>query len=193
MGILNSIEGYCIRGENRDAFLHLMRFHRMLEKTSRLQCVETSHAWYNEIDLEACTERLRELYRTVLTGGRRARVFGFKEIRYFQLEREELFDLLDLYDLLAPPSAILVNTRNLDDVLRSGWWAKRDPKEWRATIHRFEENMRDYAASHPNRCFHIDYSDVVEKSERLAQMFEFLGERYDPSALQKVLDTPHSY
>jgi hypothetical protein len=193
MGLLNTIDGYLVRGENNQCLDHLRRFYRQLERTRHRQKPDATRPWYNEIDGEDALERLRELYRAMLTGNRDVRVFGFKEIRYPELGRKDLFDLLDFLDLLAPPAAIVHLTRAAHEVAQSRWWATLRPWEVRRQLRRFERRMRVYAARSPERCFHLDYADMVGRTPRLRELFEFLGEPFDEEAVARVLATPHSY
>jgi hypothetical protein len=193
MGLLNAIDGYRIRGENFGCMEELRRFHGLLRDASEKQSPKTTSAWFNEFDPDQGLAELRELHRLLLNADGRARVFGFKEIRYVKMQREELFALLDFLELLAPPSAVIFNTRDVDAVRRSKWWSKMRRREVRRLVGDFERNMRDYCEQRPERCFHIDYDDVVGRTPRVSELLEFLGERLEPEVVEGVLRSRHSY
>ena len=142
MGLLNTIPGYLIRGENDDALRFLYDFHRT--------CVERSNFWpvervrmrtdpfYGIGDFPpaasiAGTRRLA--VETLLRPKADTRVTGFKEIRWWR------HDDLDAYVAwlreVFPGARFLVNTRSHAAVLKSKWWAKGgDKSEHLADIER---------------------------------------------------------
>ena len=193
MGLLNSIDGYLIRGENLNCFEHLRRFKEDLRRTRQREGADTTFAWFNALDEARILRSLAQVQRDVLAVGPDVRVYGFKEIRYIDMKRKEMFALLDFLSQLDPPAAVVFNTRNWDQVRRSKWWAKLSARTVRRRIRRFEGSMEKYMAAHPERCFRIDYADVVGGTDRVRKLFEFLGEEFDAEAYRKVLQVRHSF
>lgn len=193
MGLLNSIDGYLIRGENFNCFDHLRRFAHDLHRTRERQGPDATFAWFNAIDEKRILERLSELQREVLAVGPGVRVYGFKEIRYIDMPRKELFALLDFLHALAPPTAFIFNTRDWRQVGQSKWWAKVSARTVRRKINRFENRIEAYHQRHPDRCFRIDYNDVKNGTARVRQLFDFLGEGFDTRKYSQVLNVRHSF
>ena len=198
MGILNSINGYQIRGENNNSFYHLYRSFRALERSSRLSTNVTTNPWYNQFDLELLKSHIGRFVKSTLCGDGSPRVYGFKEIRYIPHPSADegmpdyatFADYLDFLRDIFPFCKILFNTRNLADVIESGWWARHKEESQQLIItanqwyDTYSQNNRD--------CFQIDYSDVVKNGTALAELFAFLGEEYCRETMARVLELPHS-
>ena len=125
MGLLNSIPGYLIRGENWDALHHLFLFHRTLEDGSRrwepARLRQRTHPFFGAADfpVKKAHRRTRELVvDTVLRPKDDTRVTGFKEIRWYRDDVEEYVAWLRK---VIPGARLGVNTRSHEEGLRSGW------------------------------------------------------------------------
>ena len=130
MGILNSIPGWLLRGENRHAMRHLYEFHRSgLAEKARVDPVRASqptHPWFG---IEAFPEdvslaHIRALAEaTLLRPEPDTRVTGYKEIRWYD---DDLPDYLDFLRQVFPGARFVLNTRNLEDVAASNYWTHKD-------------------------------------------------------------------
>ena len=198
-GVLNSIDGVLIRGENENAFFHFFEAYRKLLRLKQEHggAILPKQPWYGIglFDESLLLERLRETAKALLLADRIADpavlCYGFKEVLYFELGAD-LEAYWDFLEKLFPNPAFIFNTRNLADVVKSAWWRRRDADELYATLRDFEHRCVDYAKTR-SHCFHIDYDDVRSKGVRLAELFDFLGAEYDPAIIDAVLATPHSY
>ena len=198
-GVLNSIDGVLIRGENENVFFDFFEAYRKLQrlKEKHVGAILPKQPWYGIglFDETLLIERLRDTARAILLADRMADpavvCYGFKEVRYFEVgaDFEAYWGFLEQ---LFPNPAFIINTRNLDDVVKSAWWKSWDTEELLATLRDFETRCVEYAKTRSN-CFQIDYDDVRGKGVRLAEMFDFLGAEYDPEVIDAVLATPHSY
>lgn len=202
-GVLNSIDEYLIRGENRQCFFGLYRYWKALEVTHGVmrkspQCGAT-HPWWNDVAVDDVLERLRALARFTLCKERTPRVFGFKEIRYVPdddpwqgfSDYAGFADYLQFLKLLFPGCCFVTNTRNIDEVVQSRWW-RADVERSRRVIETAEGWYRQFAAAADN-CFAITYEDVVHSTDRLRELFAFLGEEYRQDRIDAVLRVRHSY
>jgi len=117
--------------------------------------------------------------------------YGFKEIRYLD-EIDSFFDYLEFLKKIFPNVAFIFNTRNLDDVVKSSWFAQEEPEQLKKEIRRLEVMFSQYCEKYDNG-FQITYEDVVSKSQKLKDMFEFLGVKYKPEKIDAILSLPHSY
>lgn len=198
-GILNSIDGVLVRGENQNAFEHLYRMAANLQQSKRehLGAILPNQPWYGigAVDEDDLMSRLRDLARSILLGDRidddTVRAYGFKEVRYDKVG-DRLDGYLDFLRRIFPKPAIVFNTRNLDDVARSAWWKDEDAHRVRQKLCAVERRFRGYAATRPD-CFEIAYEDVVSKGKKLEDLFEFLGAPFLRDRIDTILAIPHSY
>jgi hypothetical protein len=182
MGLLNSIPGYLVRGENWDALHHLFRFHQTLEQGSR------RFFGAGDFPEKRSLEGIRELVLdTVLRPREDTRMTGFKEIRWYHDDVEEYVAWLRR---VFPGARFVVNTRDHEEVRRSGWWAKRP--EHAEALPRVEARILALAASLGDAAYRLHYNDYVADPTVLRGLFEWLGEPFDEDAVRAVLGTRHS-
>ncbi|WP_243060522.1 sulfotransferase [Nocardioides sp. SR21] len=194
MGVLNTIPGYLIRGENRDALHHLYRFHStMLAESSRVprrRVRQPTHPFYGIAGFppERSIRQIRRLASdTVLRPDEDTRVTGFKEIRWYRPDLEEYVAWLQQ---VFPGARFLVNTRNHEDVLKSKWWAEGDDKsEHLADV---ERRILALADSLGDAAYRVHYDDYVADPGVLRGMFEWLGEPFDEASVRETMAVRHS-
>jgi Sulfotransferase family len=193
MGLLNSIPGYLIRGENWDALHHLYAFHRTLEDGSRkwdpARLRQRTHPFYGAGDfpVRRSLAGIRALaLDTVLRPKADTRVTGFKEIRWYH---DDLEDYVAWLRSVFPGARFVVNTRDHDEVLRSGWWAKHP--ENAAALPAIEERILALSDELGDAAYRLHY-DYVADPALLRGLFDWLGEPYDEAAVRAVLETRHS-
>jgi hypothetical protein len=194
MGLLNSIPGYLLRGENWDALHHLFEFHRTLTQGStrwdpaRLR--RPTHPFFGAADFppERSLARLRDLVvETVLRPAPDTRVTGFKEIRWYRDDVEEYAAWLRE---VFPGARFVVNTRDHDEVRRSGWWAKRP--ENAESLPRVEARILALAERLGDAAYRVHYNEYVAEPTALRGLYDWLGEPFDEAAVRGVLATRHS-
>ena len=193
-GVLNSIDGYEIRGENREALFHLYRYHSTLEsecqKNRRSEQLTPRDAWFgiDKYDPELAREKLRQLVtETVFQPSAGTRITGFKEIRWWHKEWNEYFNfLIDTF----PNARFVINSRRFEDISKSKWWSKmEDP---RARMDFFSERLAQIEEKLGDRAYHVNYDDYIANPNRLKGLFEWLGEPFDRARLDSVLALKHS-
>ncbi|MBJ7356740.1 sulfotransferase [Nocardioides sp.] len=192
-GILNSIPGYLIRGENRDALHHLFLFHRTLaDESARVGTNlgrQRTHPFYGigDVPLDRSLTDIRTLVLdTVLRPKKDTRVTGFKEIRWYHPDLEEYVAWLrDVF----PGARFLVNTRDHQSVLKSGWWAEGDHASGLAAA---EAGILALAESLGEAAYRVHYDDYVADPAVLRGMFDWLGEPFDEAAVRAVMERKHS-
>lgn len=202
-GILDAIPGYLIRGENRQALRHLHDFQRVVLKERRAQRRQRrrqglppegttpANAFFgmDGVSRDAVVRGVRRLaLDTLLRPEPDTRVTGFKEIRW---EDEDLPDYVAWLQEVFPGARFLVNTRSLDDVVQSKWWADRP--DARDHLEAVEARLLALAEQLGDAAYRVHYDDYVRDPSVLEPMFAWLGEPYDEGAVRAVLDTPHSY
>ena len=194
MGLLNAIPGYLIRGENWDALAHLYRFHLTLVEGSRRwdpqRLRQRTHPFFGAADFpeRRSLAGTRDLVvDTVLRPKDDTRVTGFKEIRWY---REDLAEYVAWLREVFPGARFVVNTRDHEEVRRSGWWAKR-PENAEA-LPAIEARILALAEALGDAAYHVHYNDYVADPARLRGLYDWLGEPFDEDAVRAVLGTRHS-
>nr|WP_281500881.1 sulfotransferase [Kordiimonas marina] len=184
--LLQSFEGYHIRGENEDALYEIFRAVNRLDTVRQRydvrQPIPEHGPWYgaDEIDINAYADRMVDAFvAEVLRPPENARVVGFKEIRYGELEPDELAAFLDFIRTRFEQVRIIFNTRNWEAVCASGWWRTMDQDEVKEIIGRTDKVFADYAARHGDHSCLLHYDDYVANPEALRPLFELMGEPYD--------------
>lgn len=102
----------------------------------------------------------------------RARLIGFKEVRYFDHEAD-LEDYLDYMRLSFPPSTLIFNKRRPIDVAKSAWW-RDHPADIATEVDRFDARVAAYAARYPNSCITVDYDTYSRDPTALTPLFDLL-------------------
>jgi hypothetical protein len=206
-GLLNSIDGCLVRGENYN-FCHGLFLAYQSVKRAKKEfgkgdgSLTPTSPWYGAAQLseEKFIEDARRLVleQLIPKGSETApNCVGFKEIRYVPAGQDEnllggLPQYLDFLAKLFPKPAFIVLSRNHDQVVNSAWWRSKNPDDVRARLKKFEADMAKYASAKP-WIFPIRYEDLSYGSSRLAAMFEFLGVPFDEQKVNVVLNTAHSY
>ncbi|GAA4669020.1 sulfotransferase [Nocardioides nanhaiensis] len=194
MGLLNSLPGYLLRGENRDAAYHLFRFHQTLaaekERTPAQASRMRTHPFFGIADVplaraEAGSRRM--LLETLLRPKPDTRVTGFKEIRWAQPDLPEYVAWLRR---VFPGARFVVNTRDHAAVLRSGWWAE-DPDAG-AKLARIERGILAIAEQLDEAAYRVHYDEWTADPTVLRGLVEWLGETWDEDAARAVLARRHS-
>lgn len=190
MGVLNTVPGYLIRGENRDALHHLFRFHSTMVAGSRPKLSQPTGPFFGIAGFPA-KRSIRQIRRlvtdTVLRPEEDTRVTGFKEIRWYQADLE---DYVAWLREVFPGARFLVNTRNHEDVLKSKWWAEgEDKSEHLADV---ERRILALAESLGDAAYRVHYDDYVADPGVLRGMFEWLGEPFDEATVRETMAVRHS-
>jgi hypothetical protein len=202
-GILNSIPGYLVRGENRQVMRHLWEFHRaaVQERARQRRSQEkrglepgshnSTNAFFgiDQYPVKHSLAAVRGLaLDTLMRPEPDTRVTGFKEVRWGD---EDVAEYVEWLRKVFPGARFVVNTRDLDDVSRSKLWAE-DPAA-RTELASVESRLLSLAGSLGDAAFHVHYDDYVADPARLEPLFAWLGERYDEPRVRAVMETRHSY
>lgn len=204
--LLNSIPGWCIRGENANVLgnllkaVHMIRRHPMYAKLTAWRAMGSPHTlagfgtpidpWFGA-ELVDCDAFARDLLNTfasrVLNLAEGLRVGGFKEICYFG-DPDFLAAQLALMQEYFPSAKILFQTRDHGQVITSSWWKNRDPVEVKTRLTLVDGIFRDYAQIHSD-CFVLDYSSYMAGPQALRPLFDFLAEDFNLPMVEGVLNT----
>lgn len=200
-GVLNAIPGVLVRGENHQVLRHLWRFEteareeRDVQRRLRLRhgrlASGPTNSFYgiDGFPVTRARESIRRLaLDTVLRPEPDTRIVGFKEIRW---EEPDVSAYVAWLRVVFPGARFVVNTRDLDDVARSKWWADRiDAREHLAAV---EQRLLDVAADLDGAAYRVHYDDYVEDPARLQGLFTWLGVPFDLELVRRTLAVRHSY
>lgn len=193
-GLLNTLPGYLIRGENRDALHHLFLFHQTLLTESRrgpkAKLRQRTHPFFGIADFPADKSLAgirRLVLETVLRPGKDTRVTGFKEIRWYQPDME---DYVAWLREVFPGARFLVNTRAHQDVLKSKWWA--DGGDHTEHLETTEARLLAVADSLGDAAYRIHYDDYVADPTVLRGLFDWLGVAFDEESVRATMAVRHS-
>lgn len=195
-GLLNALPGYLIRGENRNALLHLFRYHQTLvtEKAKGpAKAFRTpTHPWFGigDVPLDRSLAATRRLVtETLLRPKADTRVVGFKEIRWYHEDMEAYVAWLrDVF----PGARFLVNTRAHEAVLASKWWAEGDAEHNATFLADTERRILAVAADLGEAAYHLHYDDYVADPTVLRGLYEWLGEPWDEASVRATMAVRHS-
>lgn len=201
-GILNSIPGYLIRGENRQVLRHLFEIHRTMSRERRKHeqwlrrheagdALAPTHAFFGADGFplrKSHKSARRYALATLLRPGDDTRVTGFKEIRW---NDEDVADFVKWMRRVFPGARFVFNTRDLGEVVQSAWWAD-DPD---ATTHlaAVEDRLLALAADLGDDAYRVHYNDYVNDPKQLTGLFEWLDEPFDEERVRQVMETRHSW
>lgn len=205
-GIINSIEDCLIRGENNNFCFPLFKAYQAIlkakEKAANVvadyPATVVNHPWYGaplldeNLFLVQCQQLVKDLLLADNSHSYSPKCYGFKERYTYPEILDEFEDYLDFLSDIFPNICFIFNTRNLDMVLKSGWWRSRDIEESKQILLKTENQFKQYL-SHYKNTFHIRHEDVVNKTQNLKNMFDFLGAPYYERNIDGVLSQKHSY
>jgi hypothetical protein len=193
-GLLNSIPGYLIRGENDGALEFMFEsYRRMNERIGTQKGSKPVNPWFGLSDYSpehAAQSIRRHMQDVFLRPQPDTRVTGFKEIRWWR--RRDLVETLEFTREVFPGARFLLNTRNIDDVIQSKWWAERDREESLARLADYEVRLHDAHRRMGDSTYFLRYEDYVADPGVFEGLFDWLGEPFDRERVDEVMATRHS-
>lgn len=196
-GILNTIDGLLMLGENENAFYHLFQYEKTIRKLALSQGTETPSSPFfgaSSLSPEKTKKSIKGMIKEYFDPFRKDNAvtcFGFKEVK-FKDNPETLIEYLEFLNHTFPQPAFVFLWRDHDEVLNSGWWKKEDRIQASAVLETVEEHSRNFAKQRSN-CFVIRYNELHPDSLRLSELFEFVGSKCDPEKVSRIMKIPHSY
>lgn len=204
-GLLNSLDSVVVFGENEGFLLPLMDAYQALRKAHSHLKNRTDdrapNAWYGSsrysddfLKVRFRSFVQRTLFALLPDGSQvAATTVGFKEIRHIFIGDNRLPPYLEFLSTIFPNSKLIFLTRDTDEVLASGWWAKNDPRFTRKEISEFNQVIDAFAKANPDRSLIIHYTDLVSGPETYMQVAEYLGATTDVVRYAEVVARNHSY
>ncbi len=202
-GLLNAIPGYRIYGENagfmfklQDSYEALLLAHKHLANPKN---DNESQPWFgsSRFDSESVTREFRKFVNTMLFRPHldpSHKVFGFKEIRFNNMQHENIDKYIQFIRRLFPETAIIFNTRKIEDVVKSGWWRNSYWSGLPAQLAEFHEFCGHYSEKNPDHAIHVTYDDLILADRKeVLRLLDFLGASVGEEAIDAVFRGNHSY
>ena len=196
-GLLNSIPGYLLRGENRGALYRLYEYHATLlrarDQFARAADLTSRDSYYGIDEYAAATaiSQMRALVlRTLLRPAPETRVVGFKEIRWWQKDWQ---DYLAFLQQLFPGARFVFNTRDHAGVAKSKWWGRQPEEQVLAQLAQHEARLDEMAGHLGPNAYRVHYDEYVADPDVLKGLFAWLGEPFDRAAVDEVMGVKHSF
>ena len=193
--VLQSIDGYFIRGENNHTLYPMYLAYRRAYEARYSHGKAEHHPtdpWYgaDAIDPAHFAQGLADLFlQDIIQSPPNVRVVGFKEIRFHEAEGELFEPYLDFIFDNFKNSKFIFNMRRWQDVSKSSWWATMDPERVRSIIEGADSLYKRYAAKHPKRCHLMQYENHAGQPDAYAPLFDFLGEPFDRETIANLIGT----
>jgi hypothetical protein len=207
-GLLNALPRTLVRGENNLYVLHLFRAMASVEEFRSLHLrhhPRASHsAFYglHAIKPRSFVEMTNTLVTTHLLGSVRPTsvdVLGFKEVLWHRVLPEETEPFFDFLDSAFPDCRFVLNEREHERVIGSGFWQSQDEESVLQAIERVEEIQVFLRRTRPGRTLDLRYElltsdDRAVSDPQLRALAEFVHGSYDAKLLdrmRKTLDVGH--
>jgi len=183
-----------VRGEQGGTIVHLKNWYdqlcRQQSKLAGRYELSRRHPFFGIGGFardDALLRIRRLLLETLLRPTHDTAVVGFKENNW----GDDVAGVLAFVRKVFPGVRFVVNTRDLDAVVRSGFWTRRSNAE--QTVRERHERVLAAAAALGDDAYHVHYDEWVADPEKLRGLFEWLGLPFDIERVREVMRQPHSY
>ncbi|KWV90957.1 sulfotransferase [Erythrobacter sp. YT30] len=198
-GLLNRIDGYCIRGERKGVLSGLAKAavsaRREKEEFSPNDIkvgVKSPHYGVSQTSPDRFGKALADLFtREMLTPPEGTRVCGTKDITMSTdwISDAEFDDVIEFIMTRFDDPRIVFLTRRADEVAQSGWWAEISPKSVAENITQTDSRFARAREAYPDRTFLLDYSEFKGTVDGFRRLLEWLGEPVDEAMLEDISST----
>lgn len=173
-----------------------LSYQELLEKQNKMKHY-SGFEFYNVFEFETIQEKLRELIVAMFNPEGIYQVWGFKEVCYGRKDNNTVFgevhdnynefeNELNFLKELFPNTKFIFNTRNVENVVKSVWWGD-NPEKSREILTQQEQFFPQYHQKYPQFTYHICYEDVINNTDKLQGMYQFLGAEFNLDFYKSVL------
>ncbi|KAA1418779.1 hypothetical protein F0U44_09825 [Nocardioides humilatus] len=175
-GMLNAMPRTLVRGENGLYVQHLFRAWQaadeIRQKRKGAGAKSSSNAFFgiNALTRGRFVRSAQRLVVGGMLGSEDAKDFdrlGFKEVEWHHLTAEETEPFFAWLEEVCPDAKYVLNTRDVETVLGSGFWQRRDTDESVRAIERVVEIQDFLRASRPDRVLDTRY-EVITGEDKAA-------------------------
>jgi hypothetical protein len=207
-GLLNTLPGTLVRGENGFYILPLFRAFRFAkafkQQHQKHGSQKTSSAFFglNEMRPKGFVTHTRDLVTEQLLGKqdpRQVQALGFKEVLWHRVNPGETEDFFMFMDDAFPGVKYVLNQRDHEQVVGSGFWQRFEESEAYQAIQRVEEMQEHLRSTRPGQVVDLRYEVITGEDKgasdaQLRSLAEFVTGSCDDAlmdALHKTLETGH--
>lgn len=201
-GLLNTLPNTLIRGENNFYIHALFRaqaltrsFQRKYAKGSN----QASSAFYGlrQIDLDAFATSAGELTVRQLLGDADQRGLtriGFKEVLWHRIRPAETRAFFNFFETAFPGAKYVLNQRDHEQVLGSGFWQRQEEDEGKKALLRVEQIQEFLRQTRPAQTYDVRYEvltgdDHAASDSQLRGLAEFVTGSCDDALLASLRET----
>lgn len=202
-GMLNAMPRTLVRGENGLYVQHLFRAwwaaDAIRQKRKGASARKPTNAFYgiNALTRQRFVRSAQRLVVGGILGPEDEKDFdrlGFKEVEWHHVAPEETEPFFAWLDDVCPGAKYVVNTRDIEQVLGSGFWQRRDADEAKAAIDRVIEIQDHLRSTRPERVHETRYEvltgdDKAASDEALAALARFVTGSCDDALLDALRGT----
>jgi len=202
-GLLNTLPRTLVRGENNFYVLHLFRAMTAVQSFRRTHLKHNPRASHSafyglhEITPGSFVAHTRALVTTHLLGELapgQVDVLGFKEVLWHRVRPSETKAFFAFLDRAFPGCRYVLNEREHERVVGSGFWQSQDKEEVVRAIRRVEEIQRFLRETRPERTLDLRYElltsdDPTVSDAQLRALAEFVHGSCDDALLSQLRET----
>jgi hypothetical protein len=202
-GMLNALPRTLVRGENGFYVEHLFRAaqtaaeFRAAYHGPRGRRTTSAFFGVNNLTTRRFTRSANRLITGILLGSEDAAAYdriGFKEVLWHRIAPDETEPFFAWLDQAFPDARYVVNTRDIEHVVGSGFWQRQDADEAMAAIQRVIEIQDHLRATRAERLHETRY-EVITGDDRAASdaalrgLAEFVVGSCDDALLETLRGT----
>jgi hypothetical protein len=175
-GMLNAMPRTLVRGENGLYVQHLFRAWQaadvIRQKRKGPPARKPTNAFFgiNALSRKRFVRSAQRLVTGGILGSEDGKDFdrlGFKEVEWHHIAPEETEPFFAWFDEVCPGAKYILNTRDVEQVMGSGFWQRRDADEAKAAIDRVMAIQDHLRATRADRVHETRY-EVITGDDRAA-------------------------
>jgi hypothetical protein len=202
-GMLNALPRTLVRGENGFYVEHLFQAARTAVEFrdqfqgNRARRVSSAFYGVNHLTRRRFARSANRLITGILLGSDDAAAYdriGFKEVLWHRIAPDDTEPFFAWFDQVFPEAKYVLNTRETEQVVGSGFWQRKDADEAMAAIQRVIEIQDHLRATRPDRVHETRY-EVITGEDRAASdaalrgLAEFVTGSCDDAVLEALRAT----
>ena len=203
-GLLNTLPGGLVRGENNLFVLPLFRswvllrdYQQRYGKLADERGVQSAFYGMGEVSLDGFVESARELALRQLYGSvdpATVDVLGFKEVAWHRVRPKEGPAFFNFLDQVFPDARYVLHRRAHENVTASGFWRREDPDSVDKALRRVEALQDRLRETRPERTHDTRYErltsdDPAVVDAELRGLAEFVLGACDEPLVEKMRET----
>lgn len=203
-GLLNTLPGGLVRGENNLFVLPLFRswsallgYQKKYAGMAAGRGVQSAFYGIDDLRMDDFVDSARELAMGQLYGSvdpTEVQVLGFKEVAWHRIRPRETVAFFEFFDRVFPDARYVLHRREHENVVASGFWRREDPEAVDSSLRRVEAIQDRLRESRPERTHDTRYErltndDPAVVDEELRALADFVVGSCDEPLLKSMRET----